>query len=402
MPKPIRAVYLQPAAHFGGAERQAATIVPMLDDHDVETIPIVGPGSEIVAWMHERGVSDLVHTDAFPGGWPKPRGLARLRLIDRYVRCIRRFRRELARVVREREIDIVVAAMAYSWIAATPVARAHALPIVWRAGGTECSPIERRILAGWARWNRPDWLICNGRSVEQVFAPIIGAPSSVIRNGIDTRQFFPGAAARNSLRPPGARVVIGFAGRLVPQKRPEDFIAAAARLAHRDDTAFLFAGDGSRRDHYRELAERAGARTLHDVGFLRDMRAFYAACDVLVLPSRSEGCPNVVLEAMAMGTTVVAANAPATREIVTHGADGLLYPVGDVGALVTHLSTLIAQPDWQRMLTARALKRVRDFSAHECAARTAALLREIVSKRSVRLLPAPVVEPAYVEVPASV
>lgn len=388
MQKPIRALYLQPAAHFGGAERQAATIVPMLDAHGVETIPVVGPGREIVDWLHERGVTDLVHTDTFPGGWPKPRGFARLGLIRRYLQCIERFRGELARIARERDVDIIVAAMAYSWFAATGVARRLGVPIVWRAGGTECSRFERVLLAGWARWNRPDWLICNGDTVERTFGPLVGAPSSVIRNGLDMRQFYPGAASPNGLRSPHARIVIGFAGRLVPQKRPEDFITAAARFAAHEDIAFLFAGDGSRRMRYSELARRRGATTIEVTGFVRDMRAFYAACDILVLPSRSEGCPNVVLEAMAMGAVVVAANAPATREIVTDGVDGILYPVGDVDALVHHLAALSERPDWRRMLASRAMARVRDFSAHECAARTASLLRAIVASRSTRPFPA--------------
>ena len=55
----IRALYLQPAAHFGGAERQAATIVPMLREFGVETTPYVGPGQEIVEWFRERGMSSL-------------------------------------------------------------------------------------------------------------------------------------------------------------------------------------------------------------------------------------------------------------------------------------------------------------------------------------------------------
>jgi glycosyltransferase involved in cell wall biosynthesis len=389
MGAPIRVLYLQPAAHFGGAERQAATIVPLLCEFGVDALPVVGPGREIVSWLRERGVTEYVHSDGFPGGWTKPRGLAKLALPWRYLRCMQRFRAELAELIREHEIDVVFAAMAYSWIAATPVARRFGVPIVWRAGGTECSGPERKLLAAWARWNKPDWLVCNGDAVQQFYGPLVGAPSTVIRNGLDARQFCP-RPERAALRPPHARCVIGFAGRLVPQKRPEDFIAVAARLAARDDIAFLLAGDGSRRPHYSDLARRVGARTVQVTGFLHDMRAFYAACDVLVLPSRSEGCPNVVLEAMAMGTAVVAADAPATREIVTDLVDGILYPVGAVDALCGVLGELVDDPDRRRMLAARGLQRVRQLTARDCAARTAALLREIARDRSRPLLPAAV------------
>ncbi len=384
----IRVLYLQPAAHFGGAERQAATIVPLLGEFGVEPIPFVGPGREITEWLEARNVDDYVFTRSFPGGWPKPRGVARASLVWRYAECIRQCRRELEQIILDRGIDVVFAAMAFSWIAATPVARRLGVPIVWRAGGTECSGAQRWLLSAWASWQKPDVLVCNGDAVERLYAPMIGAPSCMIRNGLDGQQFHPRAGDAARLRPPGARIVVGFAGRLVAQKRPEDFIEVAARFADREDVAFLFAGDGSRRPHYAELARRMGARTLHVTGYLGDMRDFYAACDVLVLPSRSEGCPNVVLEAMATRTVVVAANAPATREIVTSGVDGMLYPTGDIDALQQVLATVIAEPELRRVLVARGYRRVCQLTARDCAARTAELLRAVAGNRLPRQLPA--------------
>ncbi len=386
MPRPIRALYLQPAAHFGGAERQAATIAPMLEQHGIDVTAVVGPGRQIVQWFHERGVSDLVHTRSFPGGWATPPTLGPLGTLARYLDCVRQFRTELVRIAREREVEIIYAAMAFSWVAATRVARALDLPIVWRAGGTECSRTTRAVLAAWAHRNRPDHLICNGRSVARMFAPLIGAPTTVIPTGLDHQHFHPGAAPQRVSEPRGP-VVVGFAGRLVPQKRPEDFIEAAARCQSGRVT-FLFAGDGSRRERYVELARRLRV-PIQMVGFVEDMRAFYSACDVFVLPSRSEGCPNVVLEAMAMGCAVVAADAPATREILTHGRDGLLYPVGDVGALADRVTSLVEAPELRRRLIERAAERARAFSAAECAARTADLLREIATARSPQRIPAP-------------
>lgn len=388
-PKFIRMLYLQPAAHFGGAERQASTVIPMLRDHGIEAIPYVGPGRAICEWLEERGVDDYVHSRTFPGGWPKHHGLTKAALPLRYGRCLRDFRREIARVIEDRAIDVIFAAMPFSWIAATDVARRLGTPIVWRAGGTECSPALRRLLAIWARFNRPDVLVCNGESVRRLYAPLIGAPSVMIRNGIDHRQFHPGAGARHVLRPAGSRLVVGFAGRLVPQKRPQDFIRAAARFAARDEVTFLLAGEGSRRASYERLADELGARTLRVLGYVGDMRDFYAACDLLVLPSRSEGCPNVVLEAMAMKTGVIAADAPATREIVTTGVDGLLYSIGDVDALARAISQLIDQPETRRVLVERAYRRVTQrLTAEACATSTARLLRSVADGHGARRLPA--------------
>lgn len=387
----IRVLYLQPAAHFGGAERQAATIVPLLGEFGADPIPFVGPGTEIVEWFRERGLGDdeLVHSETFPGRWSEAHGLARVGRLWRYAQCLRDCRIEIARLIRERDVDVVFAAMAFSWIAATPVARALGIPIVWRAGGTECTTSEQRMLSAWTLLHSPDRLVCNGDCVRDLYGSLVRAPSTVIRNGLDPTQFYPGAGDRAALRPPGAKVVVGFAARLVPQKRPEDFIAAASRFSDREHVAFLLAGDGNRRAHYEALVARSGARNVHVTGFIREMRDFYAACDVLVLPSRSEGCPNVVLEAMAMNVAVVAADAPATREIVTSGCDGVLYPIGEIDALVQVLDAMIEREDWRRMLVARGQQRVHQLTARMCAARTASLLREVASTRQPRLLPVP-------------
>lgn len=385
----MRMLYLQPAAHFGGAERQAATIVPLLRDHGIEAIPYVGPGREIVDWLEERGVDEYVFTRSFPGGWPKPTGVARALLPWWYARCLRDCRQELEHVVRERAIEVIFAAMPFSWIVATEVARRLDLPIVWRAGGTECSPALRRLLAMWAQRQRPDVLVCNGDAVKRFYGPLIGAPTVTIRNGVDADQFFPGAGTRQLLRPAGVRLVFGFAGRLVAQKRPQDFIAAARRFADRADVAFLIAGEGSLRADCEALARGAGAANVHVLGYVGDMRDFYAACDVLVLPSRSEGCPNVVLEAMAMKTAVIAADAAATRELVTSGVDGLLYEIGDVDALAGAMHRLLTEPESRRVLVERAYRRsCTHLSAGACASWTAHLLRSVAAGREWRRWPA--------------
>lgn len=377
-PDLIRALYLQPAAQFGGAERQAATIIPLLREHGVDVLPYIGPGTAISDWMEERGVHEYVFSRSLPGAASTPGGLARVERARHYAHAWAACRREIEGLIRAYDIDVIFAALAFSWVVATPIARRLRVPIVWRAGGTECTPGQRWWLAAWARWQPPDMLVCNGDAVREFYEPLIGAPTVTIRNGVDAAQFHPGAGVRDRLRTPHARHVIGFAGRLVPQKRPEDFIALAARFAHRPDVAFLLAGDGSRRAHYAELARATGAHTLEVLGYVADMRDLYAACDVLVLPSRSEGCPNVILEAMAMRTAVVAADTPATREIVRSGADGILYPVGDLDALTAIIERLIAEPASRRLIVERGYRRVRqELTAEACAAETARLLRGV-------------------------
>ena len=92
---------------------------------------------------------------------------------------MRRVAAQVHRVAIERGADIIFAAMAFSWVAATPVARQLGIPIVWRAGGTEGGFLERLALRAWAAFNPPDLLICCGEDVRRMFAPLIPAPAVV-------------------------------------------------------------------------------------------------------------------------------------------------------------------------------------------------------------------------------
>src|SRR5690606_35216102 len=121
----------------------------------------------------------------------------------------------------------------------------------------------------------------------------------------------------------------------------------AASMSRRyPDVAFLASGEGSRRSEYERVARQVGATNLRFFGYIEDMTAFYDACDILVLPSRSEGCPNVVLEAMACATAIIASDASGTREVVRHGREGLIYPIGDMAALTRATADLLDNDVW--------------------------------------------------------
>jgi glycosyltransferase involved in cell wall biosynthesis len=238
------------------------------------------------------------------------------------------------------------------------------------------------VLSVWGALHPPDALICCGGAVRDTFAPLLRAPSVVVANGVDTERFHPDAGDARRYRPPGASLVIGFAGRLVPQKRPEDIIALAARMVSRHpEVRFLVAGEGSRRPDYEALLQRSNlASQVHFLGYVADMRSFYAACDIFVLPSRSEGCPNVVLESMAMRRALVVSSAAGTREVVTDGREALVFPVGDVAALAAALERLIEQPTLRQELVARAYDRVTtSFSTRVSARRLGEVLRAVMT-----------------------
>lgn len=97
-------------------------------------------------------------------------------------------------------------------------------------------------------------------------------------------------------------------------------------------------------------------------GSVQDTPAYYAAADIVVLPSHREGLPTVILEAHAAGMPVVAAAATGTVDVVTDGKTGLLFPVGDAAALAQKLARLITDRALAAKLAASGQEQVRrDF-----------------------------------------
>jgi glycosyltransferase involved in cell wall biosynthesis len=131
----------------------------------------------------------------------------------------------------------------------------------------------------------------------------------------------------------------------VEQKNLDLFLKMIARLRQRSRVAIraTIVGDGEQRPQLERQARELGL--LPDVvefrGIVRDMTAVYREADILVLTSDWEGTPNVVLEAMASGLTVVARPIGGVPEIIKHGETGFLTDTKDEDALADSMLKLI-------------------------------------------------------------
>jgi glycosyltransferase involved in cell wall biosynthesis len=150
--------------------------------------------------------------------------------------------------------------------------------------------------------------------------------------------------ARHALRLPDSAPVVGAVGRLSYQKAPEHFVAAMTAL-HRPDVTGVWIGDG-------ELAARvrALAREVHPdarivlAGERADVPALLPAFDVFALPSRYEGLPVAIVEAMACGVPVVATAVNAVPDVVRPGETGLLVPPARPDLLADAIGYLLDRP----------------------------------------------------------
>jgi glycosyltransferase involved in cell wall biosynthesis len=173
---------------------------------------------------------------------------------------------------------------------------------------------------------------------------------SVITNSVDPGRFAePDPLYRNKLlrafRQP-VSAVIGAAGRLSPEKG-FDVLVEAASILHRGQAQIGFAlfGTGPRKDALARQVRGlglSGSFTL--TGFRPDLDRFIPFFDLLVLPSHTEGLPNIVLEALAAGVPVVATAVGGTPEIIADGSNGYLVKPGNAEELAAAIAHAFASP----------------------------------------------------------
>lgn len=209
---------------------------------------------------------------------------------------------------------------------------------------------------------------------------------AVIPNGIELDRYDPGrverGAWRRRLRVPDDAVLIGALGRLTRQKGFDELIQAFPPLATRG-VRLVIGGEGEDRRGLEARVETLGLqRACFLPGFVEDVPGFLADLDLFVLPSRIEGHPMVLLEAMAMGRAVVATDLPGVGDTITDGVDGRLVPPGDRTALAEALAELAAAPGRARGLGRNARRTVeREYTVERMVARTAALYDSVLGTR---------------------
>jgi teichuronic acid biosynthesis glycosyltransferase TuaC len=203
----------------------------------------------------------------------------------------------------------------------------------------------------------------------------------VVRNGVDTQRFSPQpqGVARAALGIDGAPLLLSV-GHLVPVKGHDIALQALARLLPSHPGARLvFVGDGPLRTALQAQAKALGITThVHFAGAVPNDRLadWYSAADALVLASRSEGWANVLLEAMACGTPVVATAVGGTAEVVAQPDMGRLVPPRDPAALAEGIGALLRSPPDRAAVRAYAER----FSWQETTDAQLRLFREVLAQ----------------------
>jgi glycosyltransferase involved in cell wall biosynthesis len=183
--------------------------------------------------------------------------------------------------------------------------------------------------------NRSDRIIARSEEMKSVLEKL-GCPGKkivVISAGVDTSLFHPidKNKARTDIGLPVDKHIVLYVGRLHEMKGVNDIYACAERMS---EILFVMVGDGA-------IKTNVGNCIFAGTKKYDEIPAWMSAADILMLPSYSEGLPNVVMEALSCGTPAIVTDVGGCPEVVKDGETGFVVPVGDVNALVERITYLL-------------------------------------------------------------
>lgn len=190
----------------------------------------------------------------------------------------------------------------------------------------------------------------------------------VVYNGIDFERMADSVdpmrveQLRDTLGIPGDAPLVGSAFRMSEEKRPLLWVEMAAEVARRAPKAhFVVFGDGPMRSSMSDLAERLGiGDRLHLPGPDDNIASCYKAMDAVVLTSRHEGLPNVLLEAQSLGVPVVAPDVGGVSETILPGITGWAVPEATAASLAERVVHCLTDAAWAARAQQEAPSFVRD------------------------------------------
>lgn len=363
-------VHLTASTMFGGPERQMLGMAAALPTNYQTTFLSFSEHGRCQPFL------DLVRARGFAGNSLTndfPRLLATLRELTNQLIAIR--------------ADVVLAHGYKANILGRIAARRAGIPIVSVSRGWTGENRKVRLYERLDRWHL--------RFVDHVVAVsdaqaakvrAAGVPSerlSVIRNSarfeaFDNRE----AAALLQYFPIAPRRIVVSAGRLSPEKGFRLLVQSACRvLASMPDVGFIHFGDGVERAAIeQEIREQALTDRFVLAGFSPSLDRLIPCADLVVLPSYTEGMPNILLEAGAAGVACVATRVGGTPEVVVDGQTGLLVPPGNPSRIADAILELLDNDERRAAMGIAARERMyQHFSFTAQAHAYQDLLAQLVS-----------------------
>ena len=345
---PIRITYVIPTLDQSGAERQLTLLAKNLPkpDYDVNVIAL-NRGGFFQQELEAAGIRVDILQKRFRFD---PLTFVRLR-----------------KLLKSQQPDVVQSFLfsANSYIRFPGVCPAGAKIVVsercvdtWKSGWQ--LSMDRRLRS------RMTAMTANSESVAEFYRTAVGVDAeriAVIPNGIPqpTEPSETPTGLREELGLAENSKLVGFVGRLAPQKCLKDLIWAF-QLLHQvvDDVFLVLAGDGPERDRLAEFATSVGCRDkVFFLGHRNDAADVIRQLNLFCLPSSFEGMSNSLMEAMSSGVPVVVSDIPANLELVTHEETGLTFPLGKSPEMTRTMARILNDSDLAERLQKSAAEKMK-------------------------------------------
>ncbi len=365
----LRIVYVITDLHVGGVPLHLFRLAKAMRDrgHSPVVVSLARTG-EVSQRLVEAGV-EVFHCNA-AGAWD--------------ARAIFR----LARFFRQLKPDVVHALLFHANVASRLAMRLARLPSEHLVCEIQTVEIERKwhLRVGGMTHRMGHCVIGNSSSVVEHLARVAHMDRHRLRcvhGGADVSQLWHAEpVSRESLGITGEEPLVCWVGRMDPIKGLEVLLEAFDQVVQRTPARLLLVGDGPLAAHVREvLTDRNLWGSVSMLGTRSDVPGILKSCQMFVLPSFTEGFPNALLEAMALGLPVVTSDVPGCHDLVTDGVNGLLAPAGDSERLADAIERVLGDDPLAKRLGAAAKDTVSTkYTMDRCVDRYLAVYEEIVGE----------------------
>ncbi len=362
IPRPAHVMQLIATNFYGGPDRQILGQALAMDNKRFRTT---------IAAFSEGGKDAELVRRAAAAGLPAETVPVRHAYDPRAVGLI-------TELLRRESVDLLVTHGYRSNLLGRKAARRYGIAhlVVTRGWTTENLKVRLYHALDKFTLRRSEMIVCvsENKKTELTAAGIPTAKLTVIPNAVnaaDPRKR-PSVNWRGKYGWPPTVPIVVSAGRLSPEKGPDIFLAAAEILREQGLPAkFIIFGSGPLAGQLQtriENGNQAGIVIL--AGHVTDLRDELSAFDLLANPSRSEGMPNIVLEAMAAGLPVVATDVGGVAELIEDGRTGRLVAPGDPAILAVAIRNALAQPERTDEMARAAQEKVKREFSFETQARS--------------------------------
>ena len=274
-------------------------------------------------------------------------------------------------------------------------ARAHAIGRLTLAGRSQRPRIVVSRQVAFPTKGGPFRRLKYARGVDRFIAVSQAAAASVLDAGVDPSRITvipcgidahvfevprDSQGLKRELAIPDACKLVGFTGALEEGKGPSDLLEAVAGLPH--DVHVLMTGEGALRARLEDRSNEADlAGRVHLLGWRQDFPRVLRSLDAFCLPSRQEGFPNAILDALAAEVPVIATRVGGIPEIVVSGCNGLLLEAGEPYALRAALTRVLNDPPFAASLATEGRRTVNEFTLDRMVERTLTVYQDVLAGR---------------------